>query len=298
MQIVKVGLDKLCLLKKINPRSEIGDVSDLADDIRQNAARHGFANVADGLILPLVVTKLEGDKYGVIAGKRRYSALMMLSESPKVKLPKNAEIACKLYEGDATPEGMTLESVAENLMRENLKPWEIADAACDLRTVCKLSLGQIASRLHLSNGHVNTLMTANDKLIPEARKAWRDGVPPLAFEHVKIMAFQTPVEQAKYWHETVNKASPAGPAPAAGPAKSKPKSRPSPSRMTATRDEAEMLTHDADAETAAYAAGCKVTLDWMLGALSEIPKLPASAPRKPGAKPKKDAASPKDTQRG
>ena len=88
-----------------------------------------------GLINPILVKKVD-DGYEIIAGERRYLAFVLLNE---------IEIPCVLFEdGRANPEELKL---AENIMREDLNPIELARAALKVQMEFNLNTAKIARSL-------------------------------------------------------------------------------------------------------------------------------------------------------
>jgi ParB family transcriptional regulator, chromosome partitioning protein len=92
--------------QKGQPRQHFTGLSELADSIKTH-----------GLLEPLVVRKLAGDKYELIAGERRWRA------SQKAGL-KDVLVVVK----DVTPEKAFVLAILENVQREDLNAVELAEA--------------------------------------------------------------------------------------------------------------------------------------------------------------------------
>ncbi len=86
-----------------NPRKELGDLTELADSIRQNGI---YQNLT---VIP------ENDGYTVIIGHRRLAA---------AKLAGLAEVPCAIVEMDRREQLQTM--LLENMQRSDLTPWEQA----------------------------------------------------------------------------------------------------------------------------------------------------------------------------
>ncbi len=120
------------------PRSEIGDLTELAASIKEK-----------GVLEPLLVKPNGiGGKYMIIAGERRWRASMLagLAEVPCIEmdLDKNeiAEIA-----------------LIENLQRKDLNVWEEADGLAALAERFGYTQEQIAKKISKSRTTVTELMT-------------------------------------------------------------------------------------------------------------------------------------------
>lgn len=101
----------LCPIEKITPqkgqpRQHFPKLDELADSIRQH-----------GLLEPLVVRRIAGDKFELIAGERRWRA------SQKAGL-KDVLVVVK----DVTPDAAFVLAIIENVQREDLNPLELAEA--------------------------------------------------------------------------------------------------------------------------------------------------------------------------
>ncbi len=69
---------------------------------------------AKGLLQPILVKTLEGERYMIVAGERRYRAHQLLARPT---------IAAVVTEGD-----MDEVAIIENVQRENLRPMELAES--------------------------------------------------------------------------------------------------------------------------------------------------------------------------
>lgn len=100
-----------------------------------------------GLIMPIVVNNMEGGKYMIIAGERRYRAAKMAG---KTKIP----VVVREY----TDREIKEISLIENLQREDLNPIEAANAMKQLMDEYHLTQEELAERIGKSRPAVtNTL---------------------------------------------------------------------------------------------------------------------------------------------
>lgn len=100
-----------------------------------------------GVVQPLIVRKIDGDNYEIVAGERRYRAGKMigLDELPVI-IREYTDI-----------EAMTI-ALIENLQREDLNSIDEAEALNELKTVHKLSQEELAEKIGKSRSNVaNTL---------------------------------------------------------------------------------------------------------------------------------------------
>ncbi len=100
-----------CPIEKIvpqkgQPRQHFPKLEELADSIR-----------AHGLLEPLVVRKIAGDKFELIAGERRWRAAQKAGLHDVMVVVK-----------DVTPENAFVLAILENVQREDLNPVELAEA--------------------------------------------------------------------------------------------------------------------------------------------------------------------------
>ncbi len=123
---------------KYQPRREMDTerLQELADSIS-----------AQGLVQPIVVRKIDKEKYEIIAGERRWRAAQLagLSEVPVVvrEVPDQAAMAM---------------SLVENIQREDLNPLEEADALQRLLNEFKMTHQQVADAVGKSRTTVTNLL--------------------------------------------------------------------------------------------------------------------------------------------
>lgn len=103
-EALDIDLKKL-VISKFNVRKNVGDISELADSIKRK-----------GILQPIVV-RPSGKRFEVIIGARRYTA------AKRIGLKKVPAIVKELDDSDAI-----LESLTENVQRNNLEPKELGEA--------------------------------------------------------------------------------------------------------------------------------------------------------------------------
>lgn len=131
-----------------NPRERVGDVSELADSIRQL-----------GLLQPLVLLPKDDGRFLLIAGHRRLKACRQagLLTAPAVLSP---------LEGD---DRRYAAMIVENVHRVDLTPRERALAYAHLRDVHGLNQRQIGEMIGKSTSHVGAVLQHLKD--PEERRA-------------------------------------------------------------------------------------------------------------------------------
>jgi ParB family transcriptional regulator, chromosome partitioning protein len=116
-----------------NPREDLGDIDELAESIE-----------AFDLLQPVVVRRLPGDRYELIAGHRRFAAVQQLGRQ---------KIAAVVR--DADDDQAYLLTLAENLAREDLTPAEEAAGLGVLVREHGWSVRQVAEAIHKSPAFVS-----------------------------------------------------------------------------------------------------------------------------------------------
>jgi ParB family chromosome partitioning protein len=116
-----------------NPREDLGDVDELAGSIE-----------AFDLLQPVVVRRLDDNRYELIAGHRRFAAVQQLGRQ---------KIAAVVR--DADHDLAYLLTLTENLARENLTPAEEAAGLAVLVREHGWSLREVAQAVHKSPAYVS-----------------------------------------------------------------------------------------------------------------------------------------------
>src|SRR6185437_2441118 len=98
---------------------------------------------AHGLLQNLTVRPTDKDKYEVVAGERRLTALKLLAK--RKQMAKDALVACNVMEG----ENITEISLAENVGQEPMHPADQYEAFAELHRQ-EMSIEDIAARFGVS----------------------------------------------------------------------------------------------------------------------------------------------------
>ncbi len=116
-----------------NPREDLGDVDELAESIE-----------AFDLLQPVVVRRLNDNRYELIGGHRRFAAVQQLGRT---------KIAAVVR--DVDQDQAYLMTLAENLAREDLTPAEEAAGLAVLVREHGWSVRQVAEAIHKSHAYVS-----------------------------------------------------------------------------------------------------------------------------------------------
>lgn len=136
------------LVSDINVRNEHDStIQDLVESIKLN-----------GLIQPISVRKIDGGKYEILAGHRRYEALKRLNE-PLVE--------CNIMEDVDSLADVYRIQLAENIQRNNMTPYEYVEMFDKLKKEYNFSNGKLALFLNKSQSWISAQYSAvqilNDK---------------------------------------------------------------------------------------------------------------------------------------
>lgn len=147
------------------PRTALGDLSDLMTSI----AKHG-------VLEPLLVRRVNGGRYELVSGERRFHAAMQagLSEVPCIELTVSDEHALEI-------------ALVENLQRQDLNPYEEAEGFQTLISKYAYTHDQVASAV----GRSRVTITETLKLLELPDKVRR------ACRHADISAKGILLEIAK-----------------------------------------------------------------------------------------------------
>lgn len=120
-----------------------------------------------GILVPLVVRALSKDEYAVIAGAGRLEALRRTGAGPKTQVP------CVVMDVDDA-EAMLL-ALVENLVREDMRPFDEAEAARILVQDYGYTQQRVASALGIHQGDVSKKLSVY-RLDSEVVDALRKGL--------------------------------------------------------------------------------------------------------------------------
>ncbi len=120
---------------KNQPRDVLGDLSELAESIREK-----------GIIEPLIVRR-KGEKYEIISGERRYRAALMvgLTQLPCIEMEVDDREAMEI-------------ALIENIQRKDLTPFEIAEGYRALVTLYGYTHQELARRIGKARSTVTEMI--------------------------------------------------------------------------------------------------------------------------------------------
>lgn len=143
------------------------DIDDPERPMRSDLSQENLQDLAlsikqMGLLEPIVVTP-RGDRYEVVAGHRRITAAGLVGLD---------EVPCHIVTGNQ--EQIEMMKIHENLIRQDVNPWDEATHFARLITDMKLTPGKIANMTNRSDGYVRqrlALLSMDNRL----QEAVRDG---------------------------------------------------------------------------------------------------------------------------
>jgi ParB/RepB/Spo0J family partition protein len=146
-------------------------IQELAESIRER----GQLMPGNVLRIPEGSTEYErGIRYRLIAGFRRAKALDLLGiEEMRVTVGTTSDLASS--KGGARAAKLT--NLSENLDREDLTTYELAEAVAQLHAEGGLTIDQIAGSLKKSPAYFYNITRALKRLAPELLEAWRRDHP-------------------------------------------------------------------------------------------------------------------------
>lgn len=151
--------------------------------------------LSHGLLMPLAVRSpqkgdadLMGDRYRIIAGGRRYSAIARLIEAGKIKADFLVPVMLREDLGDAEAGEASL---AENIIRVGMRPVEEVKAFRDLRE-SGLNAGEIAFRFGVAEKFIRQRLALAD-LHPKILDALDEGT--ITIEHARAYTLGSQADQ-------------------------------------------------------------------------------------------------------
>jgi len=248
---------------------------------------------ANGVHTPLVVSRLPDGRYNLIAGFTRLRALTELEkearkEGGKSVPPVTVKVTVKEYDDEVAAH---FDNVRDNMLRGDLKPYDIAVKAHMLRDKYEQKGPTIARGLGLDRDYCNNLMRCLDKLHPDIIEAWSK------YDENATVSFLTSIltkehdEQWERWLKKTGQWVEPGEEenePGAGgdkPASDKPK-RPAVTVLESAIDAVKASEKPDD-----WKAGAIAALKFAAGATARIPGVYDPKKAQAGKKPGKPAAN-------
>lgn len=186
--VVNVPLKDIVADDEMNSRQSFV-VHDESAPIKAQTLKGLMESIAtEGQITPVMVKEIEGGKFYLIAGFRRFTAIKALynaevekhKEGVKGADPtKYQSIRAQVVRGDDRL-SIRILNLVENLARKDLSPYEVAEACVKLQEAAKpdkLSGNDIADKIGLSRQYVGNLLTNMAKLHPKIKAHWMRNHP-------------------------------------------------------------------------------------------------------------------------
>ena len=172
-----IETDKIVSGKNIRYEKD-DEINELAKSIEEN-----------GLINPILVKRIAGGRYEVIAGHRRFEA---------VKRLRMQEIECNITDDIMTEKEVVFAQIAENIQRKDMSALELVDCFDDLKKRFGIKQNQIARYFNKSD----TWVTNQYQAVKLLDKLYGGKVPE---EAQKKTAGQIKLEASKKMGEEIEK---------------------------------------------------------------------------------------------
>lgn len=157
----------------------------------------------------------QGKPYTLVCGFRRQAALDINAESAGTPEDKT-EADYRIAPVDWTIQDAITANLTENLAREDLTTFELANQCVELRDTFKMSAKDIANKVRahdceqgdkkpLSEAHINNLMRCATSLHEEILKAWQDQHPKASLRVlIQLAAEKDEATQLNMWRGVEN----------------------------------------------------------------------------------------------
>ncbi|MHB8231529.1 MAG: ParB/RepB/Spo0J family partition protein [bacterium] len=144
-------------------------------------------SIKEGGVIEPIIVKIDGDKYKIISGHRRFRACVELG------LP---DIPAVIREEDISYKDVLSIQLEENLHRKNLTPLELANTYKIYRDVFNFSTRETAEKVHKSQNHVVETLQLLD-LPDELKKEVIGGGSPSKVREISKLDKKTQKEVLK-----------------------------------------------------------------------------------------------------
>jgi ParB family transcriptional regulator, chromosome partitioning protein len=161
-QLTKLDVNEIVVIPGFNVR----DMTSM--DYHTGVADLALSIAKIGLQQPIHVTPVEGGKYGIIAGHRRFAAVNAANENLGAGIKRiSAIVRRSLSEADK------IVLMVSDIHSAKLSPIEVSEAVKRLVDVCGLTREEIGEKFGISQAHVSnlTLLANAHEDIKEAIKA-------------------------------------------------------------------------------------------------------------------------------
>ncbi len=145
---------------------------------------------ANGQLQPLMVRPNAEGKFDLVFGYRRFLALSEVGAASAM-----VQVVAGLEDRQAF-----IINITENLQREGIKPYELAERMKELKDKFNMSGADVAKVAGRTRSHVNNLVRIMDNVTPRILKHFKAEHPIATVEHLlKIAALKDAAEQEELW---------------------------------------------------------------------------------------------------
>jgi ParB/RepB/Spo0J family partition protein len=152
----------------------------------------------EGQLSSIKVRSIPGtDKYAIVFGFTRFLAAKQICEESKGK--KFSTISAQVENLD--DKEAAKQNIAENVIRDNLRPVELAKRCSEIQAKYKITGTEIAASGNKTRQYINRLIATWENLTPAWRKAWEEGedwLPSDYNELNKISKMDKKDQEAEY----------------------------------------------------------------------------------------------------
>ncbi len=169
------------------PRKDLGDLTDLMASIGKH-----------GVIQPVIVSQIGENRFRIIAGHRRFEAVRRLGH----------ELIPAIVRTVKSAQDLAAIQLIENLHREDLTPFEVAEAMHELITQHGMKQIELAKELGKSPAAVNQLLRLRAVCEPLRREIHTSEHRVSQSLLLEIAKVANPAEQFRAWRELVEEGKP------------------------------------------------------------------------------------------
>jgi ParB/RepB/Spo0J family partition protein len=213
VQQINIEIERILVDPKFNARKAVPkSIAMATDDPNYNTTTHaGLRELRrsiekDGLLNLITVEPAEKNKYRLIAGFRRYLCVReLLAEGKVIPGITGNLIPVHVYES-GEKEAIDRErdakiiNLVENVQRENLAPWELAERCYELtQPPHSMTSLTVAGKINKSKGYIHNLIRTLENVHPTILEAWRRGNALCTTDYLNRMAKITHDEQLEQW---------------------------------------------------------------------------------------------------
>lgn len=221
MKIIKLLPKDIVLDEAWNSRKEYIERPDAEEPSQKfSTAQLEISIKEQGILQPPCVRLLDDGQYAAVYGFRRILAAR--------KVMPDTAIDCSVYEPEEEQNNdanARLANLAENLHREDLKPWEIAESIYQIKKAHRIAASRIAPKIGISVRYAQQLIQLREKAHPTIWKQYQKWGTSLnlGWHQIREVVLLPKERQLKAWNEFIaakqNKKKARGKEQKPGPAK-------------------------------------------------------------------------------